>query len=244
MLGDDLQLKAAPGKARQYPEAEFAKAPEAIELRASVDAKSFRVGDPIRLDLELENHSKSPYSVVLPHLPSGWSPTMAYGIRLTRGTTVLLDLAPSDFYQGSYSGPPPFQAFAPGEVFRSHISLQSFLRGEVDLPLPEGEYELVIAFDSSKFADIRPVGVQLVHRWEARPVKFTIKGEARDGPGRALHLIGQKSGLPWIEDDLLSPQLGSGENAWRAVFEFGDSRLSPLVEKFEREHPKEAATII
>ena len=240
LLTDDLKLKASPAKIpRNFVEADFSKEPDAIELRAKVDSKEYRVGDPIRLELEMENHSKSPCSLVLPNLPSGWRPTMGYGIRLKRGEVALIDLKPSGDYRGSYSGPPSFRTLAPGEVFRSAICLQHFLY-QVDRPLPEGEYELTVAFDSSQFPGIRPQGVQWVHRWDASPLHFSIKGEALQDPAALLNLIGKMAGLRWIEQDLTSPQPERREPAWRAVFNYGDSRLSPLVEKIKTEHPEAA----
>jgi hypothetical protein len=238
LLTDDLQLKDPEEKPREYRVEDFGNAPEVIDLTASVDAKEYRIGDPIRLDLQMVNHSKKPYSVVMPELPSGWWPTMAYGIRLKRGSEILLDLAPTDFYLGSYSGPPGFQTLAPEEAFRDSICLQYFLHGDISRPLPAGDYELAVAFDSSKFAGIRPQGVQLVHRWDAKPIQFTIKGEARMNPTEILRSIGEKTKLRWLESDLISPQSSRRERAWRAVFQYGDSRLEEFVAKIEKDHPE------
>jgi hypothetical protein len=236
LLTDDLQLKTPPKKPRAYREEEFGNTPGDLTLSASVDAEEYRTGDPIRLDLKLTNASRTPYATVVPRLPSGWYPTMAYGIRLSWDKKVILDLAPSDYYIGSYSGPPKFETLPPGETFRSSVCLQHFLRPQVDLPLPEGEYELTVSFDSAKFPGIKPGGVQLVHEWEANPVRFTVKGPARKDAAEILRVVGEKTGLKWIETDLTSPQHERRTRAWLAVFNYGDSRLAEMVAKIETKH--------
>lgn len=238
-LTEDLQLKQpAPLGRREYREGDFAVTPAFIELRAMVDEPEFRVGDPIKIEMAMENKSQSPYSLILPHVPSGWWPTMGYGIRLTRGKEVVMDLAPSGFYEGSYSGAPPFETLAPGETFRSATCFQRLLRGSVDLPLAEGDYELQIAFDSATFPGVKPVGAQLVHRWDAKPITFRIRGEARQDPQEILSVIGRKTGLKWIESDLTSRMPDRRKIAWEALYGFGDSRLRAFVEKIEVAHPE------
>lgn len=237
LLTDDLQLKTPPEKPRDYRAEEFGDKPADLILSAAVDSEKYRTGDPIRLDLKLTNTSRTPYATVLPRLPSGWYPTMAYGIRLRRDGKVVLDLAPSGVYVGSYSGPPRFETLPPGETFSGSICLQHFLRPQVDLPLPEGEYELTVSFDSSRFPGIKPVGAQVVHEWEAKPVRFTVKGAAREDAAEILRVVGEKTGLKWIETDLTSPQYERRTRAWLAVFNYGDSRLEGIVARIERELP-------
>ncbi len=240
LLTDDLQLKARKKEHREYRPEEFGKVPGDLVLTAAVDAAEYRVGDPIRLELRLANRSERPYSVVRPKLPSGWWPTMAYGIRLYRGETPVLDLAPSDFYQGSYSGPPKFETLAPSEEFVGAICLQHFVGFKIGLPLAEGQYELKVTFDSSKFHGIMAKGVQLIGQWQAKPVTFVVKGPMRKDPADVLRLVGEKTGLRWIESDLTSPQLDRRTRAWQAVFGYGDSRLEPLIKKIEVEHPEKS----
>jgi len=62
--------------------ASIARAPRGVELVATLDAKTYRVGDPIRLHLELMNNTTNSYELIMPELYSGGIDTMAYGIRL------------------------------------------------------------------------------------------------------------------------------------------------------------------
>lgn len=237
LLTDDLRLQvpAPPRPPEHYQPEQFAKNADAVTFTATVDAATYRVGDPIQLQLTLTNHGAKPVAVVMPRLPSGWWPTMAYGIRLQRGNTVLFDLAPSDFYEGSYSGPPNFETLAPGASFHSTICLQHWLDYRLDMPLPEGDYQLTLTFDSSKFAGIRASGVQLLHRWTAPPVSFSVRGEARTDPDDLLAMVATKTGIKFLREDLISSNLQRYEPAWRTVLQYGDSRLAPLVNKIEAE---------
>lgn len=238
LLTEDMKLKTeivAP-VLRTWRAEPFAKTTEGVSLSAAVDTKVYRVGDPIRLDLTLANHGQDPCSVVRLRLPSGWMPTMGYGIKLKRQDAVLIDLAPSKDYEGSYSGPPAFETLAPDVEFRSSICLQYWTGSLLTLPLPEGDYELTIIFDSAQFAGIAPQGVQLVHRWEAPVVKFTIKGAVLRDPKEILALIADKTQQKFLINGLISPQLNRHDRAWRAIAEYGDSRLAPFLKNFAQEH--------
>jgi hypothetical protein len=204
--------------------------PAGVTLRASVDSRTYRVGDPIRLELELKNDSTSVYALVMPEMPSPWYPTMAFGVRLTRGNQVIWNSKPSDFYVGSYSGPPPFKSFGPGAVFHSKVCLQHFV-GDTS-PLPEGDYQLDLAFDSAAFAMIQPKGSEFACRFDAKPVAFSIRGGARTDPEEILNLIGDKVGLQSIVDDITSSDPERRPRAWFAIWAYGDSRLSPFLRKY------------
>ena len=205
-------------------------------MHAAADAKTYRVGDPIRLDLQLKNTSKKPYMLVDPRMPSGWYPTMAFGVRLTRDNKPLLQIQPSDFYQGSYSGPPGFKTLPPGKSFHNSICLQHWLDWQLNLPLPEGNYELAIAFDSNKFAGMQATGVELAHRWDAKPITFTVRGAMRTDAIEILKLVGEKAGEKYIQSDLISPNAARRNWARSTIWEYGDSRLRPYLEKIESEH--------
>jgi hypothetical protein len=150
---------------------------------------------------------------------------MAFGFRLMRGTNVLVDWEPTDLYKGSYSGPPGFKTFKPGACFKSDICLQHFVPYGAKLPLPEGDYRLAIAFDSSKFSGIDPKGAEITCRFDANPVTFSIKGDARTDPEELLRLIGEKAGLKSLRMDLASSNRAEQDRAWQAVVKYGDSRL-------------------
>ncbi|MHB1155489.1 MAG: HEAT repeat domain-containing protein [Phycisphaerales bacterium] len=237
LLTDDLKLKTAKPAPRIWRDDEFAPVADHTSLVAELDANTFAVGEPIRLDLILTNTGQSPVSVPPPHLPSGWWSTMAYGVQLKRNDVVLLELAPSDFYSGSYAGPPRFETLASDEPFRSSVCLQSWLRPLITTPLPEGDYQLQITFDSAKFPGIKAKGIHLTPRWQAPVIRFIIRGEPIIDAREMLALIAKKAGKKYLLDDLASPQPARREPAWRAIFEYGDSRLMSFVQKFESEHP-------
>jgi hypothetical protein len=245
LLNDNLALKEKP-QAKPAPifrPEDFARTAADIKLTASLGAAEFRTGDPIRLTLTLANDGKLPASVILPGPPNGWMPTMAYGIRLKRGEEVLMDLPPSDFYLGSYSGPPAFTTLAPGGNFHSQICLQYWLERLFDLPLKEGDYELSIVFDPSKFAGMRPpTGVQLLTRMEVPPVKFTIIGEPRKEPAEVLAAIAQLAEHKFLFPDLTSENPERHDPAWSLVREYGDSRLAPFLKEIETAQPARKPT--
>jgi hypothetical protein len=149
-----------------------------------------------------------------------------------------LDLAASDAYAGSYGGPPPFRTLEPGAATEGSVCLQYFLRPLIDLPLPEGDYELRLRFDSREFAGIRPAGVQRTHAWDAEPVRFSVRGAPRRDPSEILEVIGDKAGLKWLRSDLISPRSDRRDAAWQAVYQYGDSRLVPLMERIDKEYPE------
>ena len=227
LLTDDLKLtKPLDAKPKQYPDAEFGHDPNDIELHIAVDSPEVRFRDPIRLDLTFKNHSDKPYKVVLPKPPSGWMPTMAYGIRLVRGEEVLMNIEPSDSYVGSYSGQPPFETLGPHQESHSSVCLQYFLEWRIKNPLPEGIYEFQLTFDPRKYAGINPKGVEIVHRWEADAIKFTVAGGERTDPKEIMDVIAQKTGLKFIRNELTSPNYERRERAQHAFYQYSDNRLS------------------
>jgi hypothetical protein len=237
LLSDDLKLKDQPEKLKMYQVEEFIISPEEIEFIALVDAGIYRIGDPIRLSLAMENRSKSPQSIILPKIAGRqllWP--MQYGINLSRNGIQILDLEPSSFYLGSYAGPPPFETLKPGEVYRDAVCLQYWLQGKIDVPLSEGEYRLKVVFDPSQFPGIKAGNSQALHRWDSRETLFTIKGEAREDPEEIIRVAAEKTGLKWLESDLISPRNERRERAWLAIYEYGDSRLRAYLEKIETKH--------
>jgi len=195
-------------------------------LQIAVDSLKVRFHDPIRLDLTFKNKSDKPYKVVLPKPPSGWMPTMAYGIHLARGEELLVNLEPSDYYLGSYFGPPPFEVLAPHQEFRSSVCLQYFLDRQIKKkPLSEGTYEFKLTFDPGKYAGIHPQGAEIVHRWDADPIKFMIAGEERTDTKEILDVIAHKSGLPFFKNDLFSPNYQRREPAEHILYQYADKRL-------------------
>ena len=236
-LNDDLSPRQVPVDVERYVDSDFAEDPKKVTLSAEVDASEYRVGDPVRLTLRMRNTSDRPQRLYLPFVPSGWYPTMAYGVRLTRDRNPLIDLAASDYYVGSYSGPPDWHVLAPGETFEDSVCFQHWLQHVIDLPLPEGAYELTVTFDPSRFAGIRRNGGGSLHPWEAAPVRFRIRGAPRRDPGEILKLVAQKAGLKWLHEDLHGERSDRRDVVWRAIHEYGDSRLRPFLEEFEKDEP-------
>ena len=225
LLNDDLRLKQPPEEPKKYGDREFGHLPQDLELQIAVDCDEYRLCDPIRLDLIFRNNSDKPYRVVLPKPPSTWNPTMAYGIRLTRGNKTEVDFEPSDYYFLSYAGPPEFETLGPRQTFRSSICLQYFLDRRIKRPLPEKDYELMLTFDSGKFPGIESEGTGLVSAWSAKPVKFKIQGAEQANPDEVLQLIAQTTGLPFLKDDLKSKNFYRSVPAQQAILQYGDDRL-------------------
>ena len=143
----------------------------------------------------------------------------------------VLDITPSGFYVGSYAGPPVFRCLHPMEAFHHSVCLQGWLRHQRVFPLPPGTYALTISFDSSQFPGIRPVGPERTGLWTSPTVTFTVSGSARTDPVDLLDLIAQKVNKRWLRTDLTSRRSDRREEAWTVVYEYGDTRLVPLLEK-------------
>ena len=219
---------------------ECALDPDRLTLSVALNVMVHRMGDPIRIDLEFTNRSDRPCSVVMPGIPSGWWPTMGFGVRLERldnNPIVLIDLAPSGFYQGSYSGPPSFKILAPAEVFRSSFCLQTWLAGQRVWPLANGAYRLTVSFDSTQFPGITANQHDLLGSWSAKPVEFEIMGAPRRDPEEVLRIVGELVGLPWILTDLTSRRTDRREAAWWAVSVYGDARLTPILAEASGDRP-------
>jgi hypothetical protein len=104
------------------------------------------------------------------------------------------------------------------------------------LPLAEGDYELTVAFDSRKFAGMHPKGIELALRWDAKPVRFAIRGAARTDPVEILKVAGQKANEKYIETDLISENAARRGFAWQTIWDYGDSRLREYLEKSRTDH--------
>jgi hypothetical protein len=230
-FSDDLRLLTT-DNFDDFPADQRNVDPEQLKFSISIDAKTYRVGDPIAVDFSMQNKSDRPTRTI-PPVTSGWRPTMAYGVRLTRlgdFEETLIATEPTDFYIGSYSGPPHFENLKSNQNFIRRDCLHNWLhmqRQEL-WPLAEGTYKLCIVFDNRKFAFAHAKPGEILHRWEAPPVEFSVDGPARTDPQELLKLIGEKSKMKWLEADLTSQTLGRSAAAWKALRVWGDDRLKPL----------------
>ncbi|CAN5394682.1 hypothetical protein BH10PLA1_BH10PLA1_08150 [soil metagenome] len=229
LVDDHLRPKHPPAAPKTFAEAEFIKSADDVSLIGSVDHPTYRVGDPITLRLELKNSGKRPVQAIPPNTPSNWNSIMGYGVKLARDGKTVLFFPPSDFYEGSYGGPPRFEVLGPGASFADLTSLQYWLSGYVDLPLREGTYEMQITFDSAKFSGIRATGSEVLHRWAAPPISFIVKGPARQDPQELLGLIAATTGDKFLVAHLSSPNRERRDRAWQSTRQYGDSRLDPFL---------------
>lgn len=203
-----------------------------LKFSIALDAKNYRVGDPIAVEFSLQN--KSTPMRTIPPVTSGWWPTMAYGIHLTRlgdPSDALIATEPTDFYRGSYSGPPQFQTLRAGETFTRTGCLHDWMRWQNRKlwPLAAGSYRLSVVFDNARFAHVRPMPGEIVHRWESAPVEFVVEGAPRTDPQELLKLIAEKSKLKWLDTDLDSKNRERRDRAWYALKVWGDGRLTPAL---------------
>lgn len=239
-LNGDLTPRVNPPDVTKIGPQDVHDDPTKILLVAVVDAPVYRLGDPIRLTLRMSNTSDRPCRVYLPFVPSSWSGTMAYGVRLTRGGgKPVVDLAPSNKSSLiSYGGPPDWQVLLPAESFEDETCLQSWIENLLDLPLPAGEYELHVTFDPADFDGIARSPGGILHRWQAPPVKFRVEGRPREDPTELLEVIGAKARLAWLREDLVGERSDRRKVVWRAIHEYGDSRLRAYLEQFEKDNPE------
>jgi len=227
-----LPRKTEPGKT--YADSEFAMDMSKLDLSIEVDSPTYRPGDPIGLDIVLKNTSNMPFKIIFPYAVWGWPPTMSWGIRLTRtgrDPSVVLDIKPSGFYLGSYGGPPEFKTLHPKKDFNDSICLQYWLRHQRIWPLSEGTYEIALAFDSLQFPGIKAEDLQKTGLLTAPPIRFKVSGDVRKDPEELLALIGKKTNKRSLRSDLTSRRNAIKEEAWWIVYEYGDARLTPLLEK-------------
>ena len=92
--------------------------PEELVFRVSLDAKTYRLGDPIAIDFALENRSASPARTI-PPLATYARPTTAYGIRLERLSdppATLLESDPTAADELDVFGP-PLRTLRRGETY-------------------------------------------------------------------------------------------------------------------------------
>jgi len=206
-----------------------------LEFRIVLDAKSYRIADPIAIDFFMHNRSQSPLRTI-PCVKSGWRSTMAYGIRLQRldePTTTLFESEPSGYYMGSYAGPPEFETLVAGQTFSRRDCLHDWVRWQANShwPLPEGKYRLTITFDNHQYpgASLEAKQGDLLHRWQAPPVEFAVQGEPRTEPTELLGLIAEKSKLRFLATDLDSKNENRSRRARWTISRWGDDRLAPLL---------------
>lgn len=247
LFPDNMQRPAVAERAPVRPE-DLGNDASNLTFEIALDTNAYRYGDPVGIDLIMRNPSSKPMRTI-PPVQSGWWPTMAYGFRLERlgdKTEVLLDHAPSDSYRGSYSGPPGFQTLRAGEEFRKRRCLHTWLRWanskiKRQWPLAEGTYRLTITFDNTKFAGVSSGKGEVLHRWQAAPVVFTIKGLARTVPDNVLKMLSEKSGQRWLKEDLVSKRSDRRDAAWLTIHRWGDTRLEtylsglPTYSKYKRQ---------
>lgn len=236
LFSDDLRLlpRAESNElpAEQLPAEQLGGDADQLEFSIALDAKTYRVGDPIAVEFSLQN--KSTPMRTIPPVTSGWWPTMAYGIHLTRlgdPSDALIATEPTDFYQGSYSGPPHFQTLRAGETFTRTGCLHDWMgwQNRKLWPLAAGAYRLSIVFDNARFAHVHPMPGEIVHRWESTPVEFVVEGAPRTDPRELLKLIAEKSKLKWLDTDLDSKNRERSDPAWYALKVWGDDRLTPAL---------------
>jgi hypothetical protein len=238
LFNDKMEIVSENKPKKTYTSNEFGDELNSLKLSIAVDSESYRPGDPIRLDIVFRNTSTKPFEIVLPDVPSRWHPTMGWGVKLNRlgkNPISLIDIEPSGFYEGSYSGPPNFRVFEPREYFLVSICLQYWLDSHRIWPLSEGTYELALSFDSSQFLGIKPKGPQRTGLWKSPAIHFDVAGEVRKDPESLLNLVGTKTNRKWLRTDLTSRRTARRMSAWLIVFEYGDSRLLPLLEKLAGE---------
>ncbi len=161
---------------------DFGRDPSDLRLSIGFNAKSYLVGKDIRLQIHFQNASPRHYRVVLPRPPSGWHPTMAYGVflkRVSEPTLDLINVPPSDFYVGSYSGPPSFESLAAKAQFRHEISLPAWLKHHNIWPLAPGRYEFRLEFEPRQYPGIKAQGVRILGHWKSEPVTFTVEADQK-----------------------------------------------------------------
>lgn len=240
MFSDDMQLLATTEPA-EPPVDKLGSDAEQLKFSIALDAKTYRVGDPIAVDFSLENKSDLPMRTI-PPVTSGWWQTMAYGIHLARRgdpDEILIEMEPTDFYVGSYSGPPRFQTLRIGETLNRRDCLHDWLdwmyrRHPPKWPLTPGSYRLSIVFDNAQFAAVRPKPGEIVHRWEAPPIEFVVEGPPRTDTQELLKLIAEKSKNKWLDTDMDSENWERKNPAWHAIRTWGDDRLTPVLRDRKR----------
>jgi hypothetical protein len=238
-----MELKhpfAPPPPPPHYPPEAFIQAPEKIDLSISLDAHTYRTGEPVRLEMEMVNEAHAPQRALPAHLPSSWWAVMGFGVTLKRDGRTILEFSPSSPSTMISYAAPTFQTMPPGHPFRSTVCLQHWLSeepGGLELPLPEGSYELKIVFDSSTFPGLKAKGKEVLGRWETKPVRFTVSGPPRTQANEILAVIARKADIRWLQTDLTSRVPERRRRAWKAVEDYGDSRLEAFVKKIEAEKP-------
>ena len=220
--------------------------PDELVFRISLHSEKYRLGDPIAIDLALENRSVSPARTVPPG-PDPWQLRVDCGIRLERlgeRPVLLIDHEPNGA-GGSHS--PPACTLRRGETFVRRDCLHAWLSLENEgiWPLPAGKYRLTAAFDNTQLPKEKwPVRLEddsstdlnaeselpeIKGRWQTRPVEFEIAGPARTDPAELLDFIGKEAGRPELLDSRLR-KLGYGRmfGDEDVVRIFGDARLLPF----------------
>jgi len=89
---------------------------------------------------------------------------------------------------------------------------------------------LTVSFDSSKFPGSKAKEAEQTGIWTSPPVNFKISGSVRKDPESLLALIGKMTARKWLKTDLTSRRSSRKEEAWLTVYEYGDTRLMPLLE--------------
>ena len=244
LFTERMELRKSVLEPPEYAVGEFGKDPGALQFSVAVKQQEYRVGDPIRIEVSQKNRPTQPYRVLLPEVPSAWSATIAYGIRLEKLKTppvVLVDIKPSGSYIGSYSSR-SFETLHPRQTFTDSTSIQYWLRRKKIWPLEEGRYKLSVVFDSSTFPVVMPDDLGIMCRWTAPAVFFTIAGAPRRDPTELFDVVADAAEYRWLKTDLTSRHLQRRKAARWALYEYGDDRLRPilaeLVDRSQVTHPR------
>lgn len=231
LFDEHLQLKAH--LPPTYQPADFAPSLRYVTMTSRVTPARSGSADPLQVEVEVKNAGKQPVMLILPTLPSGWYPTMAWGIVLRQagwfGKT-LLDQPASGYYLGSYGGPPPFELLAPGAVVRKRVCLLAWLWIKLKEPLPPGDYTLELTFDASQFPAVHASGNERLGVLQAQAAPFTIAGQRHDDPDYLFKAIGELTDSKWLRADLSSRRQDRRERAWSILAEYGDSRLQSVID--------------
>ena len=199
MMTDDLQL--IDKIVKEHSIEEFGNKAEDLPLRVAVDSKTYRLKDPIRIDVTLKNISEKPYRVMEPCLNDAGLPKALMLVRIMRDNKLLFETDPNGYRSGSFHFLPSTKVIAPSKQFHSSTCLQSVLGSRVQLA--EGDYELELTFVPENYHS-KPSDGEVLGPWKSNQVQFTIKGEARTDPKEILDLIAQKSELKFLRRDLSS----------------------------------------
>ncbi len=231
VLDENLKLREKYKIRDDYRDEDFETDISRISMTIDVYPKHLRVGDPIRLDVELRNNSSKPFKIVKPFFDlCPWSVDFVQ-TEFRKQTLFRGEL--KGMSEGSYFGPPPFDILLPGQSFKNSTCLQNWLpfHRKPGWPPGVGVYELSLGFDSSKYGGIKAERGARRGKWTSNRVRFSVCGEVRRDPDDVLDAVVRASGNRWLKSDLLSRRGGRREKAWYQLTLYGDDRLLHALKK-------------